>query len=74
MFDSEMIQAIFTATPEPKVGPVGSEEWEQLVQEACDDLFAEESPPSEAYQALQKKLAEGTTKIKFDAEGCFRVG
>lgn len=73
MFDSQTIQAIFTATPGPKP-TVGNEEWEQLVQDACDFLFAEESPPSEAYQALQKKLAESTTKIKFDAEGCFSVG
>jgi hypothetical protein len=48
-------------------------EWERFVQEACDDLFAEESPPSEAYEALERKLAEGTARIKFNAEGCFTV-
>lgn len=70
----QVVQAIFTATPEPKaVPPVGTKEWEIFAQEFCDDLFAEESPPSEAYEAMDRKLAAGTAKIKFDAEGCFTV-
>lgn len=70
----QVLQALFPNTPEAKVvPPVGSEEWERFVQEACDDLFAEESPPSAAYEALERQLAADTVTIRFDAEGCFRV-
>jgi hypothetical protein len=47
--------------------------WERFVQEACDDLFAEESPPNAAYAELERKLAEGKAKIKFDGERFFTV-
>jgi hypothetical protein len=50
--------------------PIGSVAWDRFIQEICDELFAEESPPSEAYDELEKRLADGTVKIKFDSEGC----